>query len=110
MIGTLYYIEGDKTYTLNDIADAPDIEFYEGNEAKPIPLVNETAEFRFDLTEQRLKIEAMLQEVLGITRMTLDIVRENGHGRIAHLAKHGRKARTRKKNKSRAIRLFKEDT
>lgn len=69
----------------------------------------EQAEFSFDLAEQRLKIEAILQEVLGITRMVLDIVSENGHGRIAHLARHGRKARTRKKNKNRAFRLLQKE-
>ena len=66
----------------------------------------EPAEFSFDLTEQRLKIEAILSEVCSITRMVLDFVCENGHRRISHLAVHGRKARTRKKNKSRAFRLL----
>lgn len=54
----------------------------------------------------RRQMERILLEVHGITRMVIDIVRDNGHGRIAHLAKHGRKARTRKKNRSRAFRLL----
>lgn len=38
-------------------------------------------------------------------KMVLDMMRESGHGRIAHLAIHAKKRKTRKKNLHRAFRI-----
>lgn len=67
-------------------------------------LLDEEASFKIQLPDD--VIDRILQTVLGITRMVLAIVRGQGDRRVAHLAKHARKARTRKKNIRRAYRIL----
>lgn len=65
---------------------------------------DEEASFKIQLPDD--VIDRILQTVLGITRMVLAIVQGQGNRRVAHLAKHARKARTRKKNIRRAYRIL----
>lgn len=56
------------------------------------------ATFTVDLTKQQM--DNFLMEVFSIKKMVIDMV----GGRVAHLARHGRKRKTRKKNLHRAFR------
>ena len=60
------------------------------------------AEATFTLNLSKQQIDNFLMEVYGIRKMVLDLV----GGRVAHLARHGRKHKTRKKNVRRAIRML----
>ena len=79
-----------------------EVEDYSG--AKIHQLVTEAeATFTVNLTKQQ--IDNFLMEVYGIRKMVLDMV----GGRVAHLGRHGRKRKTRKKNVRRAIRMLEKE-
>lgn len=75
------------------------VEDYSGAEIHQFATEAE-ATFTFNLTKQQL--DNFLMEVYGIRKMVLDMV----GGRVAHLGRHGRKRKTRKKNIRRAIRIL----
>ena len=76
-----------------------EVEDYSG--AKILQLEKEAeATFTVKLTKQQ--IDNFLMAVFGIRKMVLEMV----GGRVAHLARHGRKRKTRKKNVRRAIRML----
>lgn len=79
------------------IAEAPEEPKHEGFRAA-ITLVDEVA---FKGTA-RLNMDA-LADLLGVTQHVLD---ECPNRRVIHLAKHARKARTRKKNRHRAFEII----
>lgn len=64
---------------------------------------HESAEFTVSVSKRQL--DNFLMEVYGIRKMVLDLV----GGRVAHLARHGRKRKTRKKNVRRAIRMLERE-
>ena len=75
------------------------VEDYSGAEIHQLATEAE-ATFTVNLAKQQL--DNFLMEVYGIRKMVLDMV----GGRIAHLGRHGRKRKTRKKNVRRAIRML----
>ena len=82
------------------------VEDYSGAEIHQLATEAE-AQFTLNLTKQQL--DNFLMEVFNIKKMVLDMMRERGHGRIAHLGRHGRKRKTRKKNVRRAIRMLERE-
>ncbi len=78
------------------------VEDYSGAEIHQIATEAETT-FTLNLTKQQL--DNFLMEVYGIRKMVLDMV----GGRVAHLGRHGRKRKTRKKNIRRAIRMLEQE-
>lgn len=68
------------------------------------------SEFSFSVQMARQAVEKFLMEITGVNQYVLDIIREEGHQKVWHLAKHAKKRRTRKKNFNRARRILaKED-
>lgn len=58
----------------------------------------------------RQAMEKFLMEIMGVHKHVLDIMREEGHKNVYHLAVHAKKRRVRKKNFNRACRILaKED-
>jgi len=90
---------------IGEIAEGMVIETVEDYSGAAIHQLATEAEatFTFDLTKQQM--DNFLMEVFNIKKMALDMVRERGHGRIAHLATRARKRKTRKKNLHRAFRI-----
>lgn len=78
------------------------VEDYSGAEIHQFATEAE-ATFTLNLTKQQ--IDNFLMEVYGIRKMVLDMV----GGRVAHLGRHGRKRKTRKKNVRRAIRMLEKE-
>ena len=68
-----------------------------------LSLHEQEATFTINLTKEQIK--NLYDVVFRITETVLSIVRGEGNARVAHLAKYGRKRRTRKKNVRRAIRI-----
>ena len=68
-----------------------------------LTLHEQEATFTINLTKAQIK--NLYDVVFRITETVLSIIRGEGNARVAHLAKHGRKHRTRKKNVRRAIRI-----
>ena len=68
-----------------------------------LSLHEQEATFTINLTQEQIK--NLYDVVFKITKTVLSIVRGEGNARVCHLAKHGRKHRTRKKNVRRAIRI-----
>lgn len=65
------------------------------------------------LSEVSISVEISLQamgkflmEITGVRQYVLDIIREEGHQKVWHLAQHAKKRRTRKKNFNRARRIL----
>ena len=70
------------------------------------------SEFTFVLGQQQCEmIEDFLIKLSRVVSLHYALLgaRWRGYGCVAHLAKHGRKARTRKKNKNRAFRLLQKE-
>ncbi len=57
-----------------------------------------------DMTRQAM--EKFLMEIMNVHKHVLDIMREEGHKKVYHLAVHAKKRRTRKKNFNRAKRIL----
>ncbi len=64
------------------------------------------SEFSFSVQMARQAVEKFLMEITGVNQYVLDIIREEGHQKVWHLAKHAKKRRTRKKNFNRARRIL----
>lgn len=71
---------------------------------------NALSEFSFSVYVERKAMQKFLMEIMGIRKYVLDIMREEGHTKVYHLALHAKKHRTRKKNFNRAIRILKKET
>lgn len=101
--GTLYIGKLDEELVpVGEVAEGvvfDTVEDYSGAEIHQLATGAE-ATFTMNLTKQQLN--NFLMEVYGIRKMVLDMV----GGRIAHLARHGRKRKTRKKNVRRAIKML----
>lgn len=64
-------------------------------------------EITFHLSRQQ--IEKFLQVAFQITQTVLEMLQDIGNKRVAHLAKHAKKRRTRKKNIRRAYRIVSDE-
>ena len=64
------------------------------------------SEFSFSVQMARQAVEKFLMEITGVNQYVLDIIREEGHQKVWHLAQHAKKRRTRKKNFNRARRIL----
>lgn len=67
-----------------------------------LSLHEKEASFTINMTKKQM--DNFFDVVFGITKTVLSIIRGEGNARVAHLAKYGRKHRTRKKNVRRAYR------
>ena len=71
---------------------------------------NALSEVSIAVEMTRQAMEKFLMEITGVRQHVLDIIREEGHQKVWHLAQHAKKRRTRKKNFNRACRILaKED-
>ena len=104
--GILYISElSEEPVPIGEVAEGivfDTVEDYSG--AKIHQLVTE-AETTITLNLSKQQIDNFLMEVYCIRKMVLDLV----GGRVAHLGRHGRKRKTRKKNIRRAIRMLQKE-
>lgn len=110
--GTMYFgLPGDDPIPVKEtqLIEAKDIK--DNVEVENIIRVGEAlSEFSFSVQMARQAVEKFLMEITGVNQYVLDIIREEGHQKVWHLAKHAKKRRTRKKNFNRALRILaKED-
>lgn len=68
-------------------------------------LVSRQDEISFEVNIGRKKVERFLQQVMGIDAIAFDIAVDMGYGHVVHLARKGRKRRTRKKNVRRVYKI-----
>ena len=67
---------------------------------------NALSEISIAVEMPRQEMERFLFEIMGTKKHVLDIMREEGHKKVYHLALHAKKCRTRKKNFNRARRIL----
>lgn len=94
------------------IGDVEETNFYEpvtDDAGVPIHKTLTSSEATFTLTLNQETVNAFIEQLLNVRELVLDLVRDKGHSRIAHLARHARKHRTRKKNLFRAYHILEED-
>ena len=75
-------------------------------EIKLIRVGEALSEFSFSVEIARKAMEKFLMEIMGIRQYVLDIIHEESHQKVWHLALHAKKRRTRKKNFNRARRIL----
>lgn len=111
--GTLYigHPGDDNLVPLGEVAAGGLLEVVEDRDAYAIdPIItNLQEEATFIVQVSKTQIDNLLIETLGIKKMVLDMMRESGHGRIAHLATHAKKRKARKKNLHRAFRIAEKE-
>ena len=105
--GTLYM--GSPDGEMNSIGDVEKLNFYEPvADAADVPiyvtLTSSEATLTTSLTQAQ--VNALYDVIYDIRGMVINLVREKGYPRIAHLILHARKSRTRKKNLFRAYRIL----
>ena len=64
------------------------------------------SEVSIAINVSRQAMEEFLMVITGVRQHVLDIMREEGHEKVYHLAVHAKKHRTRKKNFNRARRIL----
>lgn len=106
--GTLFVCPPDEE--IHPIGDVQNMEFFEDvKDAYAVNthsvLTSETATFTINLTQDQ--IDAFFEHLYSIREHVIDLVRAAGHHRIAHLASHSKKWRTRKKNLYRVYKIAK---
>lgn len=105
--------ENDELQPLGEVADcAIGVDLTESIERGPLSL-STTGEATFTI---QLTLEAVVEFFLAllkdrgyIVRPFRGILRQAGHGRVAHLAIHAKRARTRRKNTRRALKILKKE-
>lgn len=111
--GTLYigHPGDDNLVPLGEVAEGGLLEAVEDHDAYAVDqiITNLQDEATFTVQVSKTQLDNFLIEVLGIKKMVLDMMRESGHGRIAHLATHAKKHKTRKKNLRRAFRITEKE-
>lgn len=111
--GTLYigHPGDDNLVPLGEVAEGGLLEAVEDHDAYAVDqiITNLQEEATFTFHVSKTQIDNFLIETLGIKKMALDMIRERGHGRIAHLATHAKKRKTRKKNLHRAFRITEKE-
>lgn len=101
--GMLFFQRVDGEYEpLGKVTEGIVFETVEDYSGSAIHQLATEAEATFTLNLTKQQIDNFLIEAWGIKKMVLDLV----GGRVAHLAHHGRKRKTRKKNVRRAIRML----
>lgn len=111
--GTLYIgLPGDDKLTpLSEVAEADLVNAVEEKDdiaVKKIIDIN-TQEATFMLTLTQEQVDSFFDTLYHIRDNVLKIIRNDGHTRVCHLAKHAKKWRTRKKNIHRAYRLLEKE-
>lgn len=101
--GQLYFAEPDGTYSL--LGHVTDIECATEDDDISLPVAS--------LTNLEASIEILgkmyKETMLAITGMYQAVIDCCPDRRVAHLALHAKKARTRKKNRNRAFRILEEE-
>jgi len=101
--GMLFFQRVDGEYEpLGKVTEGIVFETVEDYSGSAIHQLATEAEATFTLNLTKQQIDNFLVEALGIKKMVLDLV----GGRVAHLARHGRKRKTRKKNVRKAIKML----
>lgn len=109
--GTLYIgLPGENIIHVSEIKYADLTEAAENEDAMVdqniLRIGNALSEVSFAIDLSRQAMEKFLMEIMGVHQHVLDIMREEGHKKVYHLAVHGKKHRTRKKNFNRARRIL----
>ena len=74
-----------------------------------IPYIRVSSEANISITLTREQVDAFIETLVRVREHALDLVRARGYTRIAHLARHARNHRTRKKNLFRAYRILRKE-
>lgn len=107
--GTLYigHPGDDKLVPLGEAAAGGLLEVVEDHDAYAVDqiITNMQNEASFTVQVSKTQLDNFFFEVFNVKKMVLDMV----GGRVAHLGRHGRKRKTRKKNVRRAIRMLEKE-
>ena len=97
----------DNLVPLGEVAEGGLLEAVEDHDAYAVDqiITNLQSEATFSVKVSKTQLDNFFMEVYGIRKMVLDLV----GGRVAHLGRHGRKRKTRKKNVRRAIRMLERE-
>lgn len=108
--GTLYM--GSPDSELHTIGDVEELNFYDpvsdATGAKTHEILTGT-EATLTITLTQDQVNALFDAIYDMRGMVINLVREKGYPRIAHLISHARKSRTRKKNLFRAYRILERE-
>lgn len=74
-----------------------------------IPDLRVSSEANISITLTQEQVDAFIETLVRVREHALDLVRAQGYTRIAHLARHARNHRTRKKNLFRAYRILRKE-
>lgn len=101
--GELHPIGECKEIELGEVMDNEDVTDDAGVAIHNVLTSSETT-LSFTLTQEQ--VNAFMETLLNIRELVLDLVQVAGYSRIAYLAQHARKHRTRKKNFHRAYQIL----
>lgn len=109
--GTLYIgLPGEELIPVGEVKETEMIEAIENKDAMVdqniLRIGNALSEISIAVEMSRQAMEKFLMEITGVHKYVLDIMREEGHKKVYHLALHAKKRRTRKKNFNRARRIL----
>ena len=108
--GTLYM--GSPDGEMNSIGEVKETNFYDPvTDAAGVP-IHETltrSETTRTITLTQNQVNALFDAIYDMRGKVINLVREKGYPRIAHLISHARKSRTRKKNLFRAYRILERE-
>lgn len=108
--GALYVSDPDgKLYPIGEVEENNFYEPVTDDTGAPIHETLTSSEATLTLTLTQEMVNAFIEQLLNVRELVLDLVREEGYSRIAHLARHARKHRTRKKNLFRAYRILQRE-
>lgn len=100
----LYFVDTDGAYLLIDKLTNTANEYPSVSDDISTPLGSlENLEFSFDMLAK--EYQELMLVISGMYRALINCCPDK---RVVHLAVHGKKARTRKKNRNRAIRILEE--
>ena len=94
----------DNLVPLGEVAEGGLLEVVEDHDAYAVDqiITNLQNEASFTVQVPKTQLDNFFIEVFNVKKIVLDMV----GGRVAHLARHGRKHKTRKKNLHRAIKML----
>lgn len=100
--GQLYFAEPDGTYSL--LGHVTELECTAEDNDISVPIASLT-----DLEASFTTVAKLTKDIiLAMTGMYQEVIESCPDKRVAHLALHAKKARTRKKNRNRAFRILEE--
>lgn len=108
--GTLYM--GSPDGEMHPIGEVEETNFYEPvTDAAGVPIHGTltSSETTLTITLTQDQVNALFDAIHDMSGKVINLVRENGYPRIAHLISHARKSRTRKKNLFRAYRILEKE-